>query len=103
MSRPASRSGHQGPRRRPAGTEERRRSAGWLAGAQLSFPVFRTFCISVLALLTVDWKGAPCISAFIIVGMICSVVSALVQFFAMNGALCALLSALANQDITWLA
>jgi predicted NBD/HSP70 family sugar kinase len=31
--------------------------------------VFRTFCISVLALLTVAWKGAPCISAFIGIGL----------------------------------
>ena len=44
-----------------------------------------TFCSSLLALFTVAVKLAPCISDFIIVGMIASVASAVAQFFEFSG------------------
>ena len=53
--------------------------------AQLDLPVLSTFVICVLALLTVELKLAPCMSDFIIVGMIWSVWSAVDQFFAFSG------------------
>ncbi len=52
---------------------------------QDSLPVFSTFCSSVLALLTVEEKLAPCISAFIMLGMIWSVASAVAQFLEFSG------------------
>jgi hypothetical protein len=52
----------------------------------------------VLALLTVWVKFAPCIRAFIIVGMIASVVSAIPQFFEFSGEIWVTLAALANPD-----
>ena len=44
-----------------------------------------TFCSSVLALFTVALKFAPCISDFIMVGMIASVASAVAQFLELSG------------------
>jgi hypothetical protein len=52
---------------------------------QDSFPVLRTFCSSVLALFTVAVKFAPCISAFIMFGIIWSVASAVPQFLLLSG------------------
>src|ERR1700685_1333944 len=63
---------------------------------QDSLPVFSTFCSSVLALLTVALKLAPCISAFIMFGMIWSVASAVAQFLLFSGEIWVVPAALAN-------
>jgi len=69
---PAGPCGPPGPGRRspgPGGTG-RLSTVSAIGRAQLSEPVLSTFCSWVLALLTVAVKLAPCISDFIIVGMI---------------------------------
>src|ERR1022692_114245 len=72
------------PGRRPPGGW--RPPAGTARGDQpVCDPVLRTFCSSVLALLTVALKFAPCMRAFIMVGMIASVASAVAQFFELSG------------------
>src|ERR1700744_733311 len=71
-----------------AGGEGRRRPESTVSAKAQLLPVLSTFCSSVLALLTVAVKLAPCIRDFIIVGMISSVVSAV--------------AALANPDMSWL-
>src|SRR5262249_15989280 len=65
-------------------------------------PVLRMFCSSVLASSTVWLTFAPCISAFIIVGMTASVVSAIAQFFAFSGEIWVTVAAFANPDSSWL-
>src|ERR1700685_3932108 len=66
---------------------------------QDSLPVFSTFCSSVLALLTVALKLAPCIRAFIMFGMIWSVASAVAQFLVFSGEIWVVPAALANPDM----
>src|ERR1700729_3676864 len=63
---------------------------------QDSLPVFSTFCSSVLALLTVALKLAPCIRAFIMFGMIWSVASAVAQFLLFSGEIWVVPAALAK-------
>jgi hypothetical protein len=70
--------------------------------ARLSEPVLSTFCSGALTFLTVAVKLASCISDFIIVGMIWSAVSAVVQFFAFSGEIWVTVAALANPGLTWL-
>src|SRR6201996_209434 len=85
-----------------AGGEGRRRPESTVSAKAQLLPVLSTFCSSVLALLTVAVKLAPCIRDFIIVGMISSVVSAVAQFFAFSGEIWVTVAAFANPDMSWL-
>src|ERR1700761_847367 len=85
-----------------AGGVGRRRPESTVSAKAQLLPVLSTFCSSVLALLTVAVKLAPCIRDFIIVGMISSVVSAVAQFFAFSGEIWVTVAALANPDMSWL-
>src|SRR5450759_1957922 len=75
---------------------------GQLGRVQDSLPVLSTFCSSVLALFTVAVKLAPFMSAFIIVGMIASVASAVAQFLEFSGEIWVKAAALAKPAMTGL-
>src|SRR5579875_2583859 len=86
----------------PAGTGSTGRARHRSAADQDSLPVFSTFVISVLALATVEAKGAPCSSDLVMVGRISSVVSTTSQLGALNGEIWVFVAALAKPDMSWL-